>query len=225
MIFPAPLSSRTFAGLLLAALLFSGCANGELVMPRMTGPLFKPGNHLGEVRLPVAIRRVALLPLHGGQVVPAESLDMLDRGFMQELLRVERFEAVLLTRETMVRLFGEKQFSSVEALPHEFLAAIARDQAVDGVLFVDITSYSAYQPLQIGVRAKLAATATGNLLWSFDTLFSADNPTVVNSARLYAQGGKKGARPLIDRSSSVLQSPSQFGAYAAATTFATLPPR
>lgn len=213
------------AAALIAGLFQAGCVNGEFVGPRVRGPVYKPANHLGDVRLPVSIRRVALLPLHGGRVVPPESLDSLDRAFLQELLRVERFEAVLISRETMERLYGEKQFSSVEALPHEFLATLARDQAVEGVLFVDITSFSAYPPLQIGVRAKLAATSTASLVWSFDTVFSASNPAVANAARLYAMGGTKGPRPLIDRSNSVLQSPAQFGAYTAAATFATLPPR
>ena len=222
---PSAFSRGAFISALLGLLLLAGCVNGEYVGPRIRGPVYQPDNHLGDVRLPVALRRVALLPLHGGQIVPAESLDTLDRAFFQELVRVQRFEAVPVTRETMARLFGEKQFSSVEALPHEFLATIARDLAVDGVLFVDITSYSAYPPLQIGVRAKLAATASGNLLWSFDTMFSADDPAVANAAKLYAMGGKKNPRPLIDLSSGVLQSPTQFGAYAAAAAFATLPPR
>ena len=210
---------------LLAISLLAGCVGGEYVGPRLSGPVYQPNNHLGDVRLPAKLRRVALLPLHGGPTVPPESVEALDRAFLQELLRTQRFEAVPVTRETMARLFGERQFSSVDALPHEFLAIIARELAVDGVLFVDVTSYSAYPPLLIGVRAKLAATGDGSLLWSSATLFSAGDPAVVNAARLYAMGGTKGPRPAVDLSGSVLQGPTQFGAYAAAATFATLPPR
>lgn len=222
---PFRFSSTGLFVALLGTLLQFGCANGEFVGPRIRGPVYQPDNHLGDVRLPVSLRRVALLPVHGGAIVPQESLVTLDNAFMQELLRAQRFEAVLVTRETMVRLFGEKQFSSVQALPHEFLSILARDLAVDGVLFVDVTSFSPYPPLQIGVRAKLAATATGDLIWSFDTIFSAADPAVANAAKLYAMGGKKAPRPPIELSSSVLQSPTQFGAYAASAAFATLPPR
>ncbi|MBI3885838.1 MAG: hypothetical protein HY302_08955 [Opitutae bacterium] len=220
-----PRCAPLLGALLLGVLAQSGCAHGEFVGRRLSGPVYQPDNHLGDARLPAALRRVALLPLHGGTIVPAESLVTLDQAFLQELLRVQRFEAVLVSRATMARLFGEKQFSSVEALPHEFLAVIARDLAVDGVLFVDVTNYSPYPPLRLGVRAKLAATATGELVWSFDTIFSAADPAVANAAKLYAMGGRKAPRPPVELSSSVLQSPTQFGAYAAAAAFATLPPR
>lgn len=218
--------SSLFLRLALAAgaVLLAGCTSSEMAKFAVKGPFFQPANAIGVTRLPPTLHRVALLPIHGGADVPADTLAALDAVFASELMHVERFEVVPVARETMDRLFGALQVNSVDALPHEFLGTLARELGVDGVIFVDLTSFSAYPPLAMGVRAKLAETETAGILWSFDTLFSAANPAVANSARRHA-AGVGAANPPVDFTRTSLQSPTRFGAYVASATFCTLPPR
>ena len=121
------------------------------------------------------------------------------------------------------RLFDRPRILSSEVLPPDFLSLLSREYGADTVMFVDITSLSTYQPLIIGLRTKLAS-ANGTILWAFDTLFSASNPAVSNSARCHDRKRYFATNPG-DMSYTVLRSPMRFADYAAATAFATLPPR
>ncbi len=140
------------------------------------------------------------------------------------LSRTQRFEVVDVTRAQLVRFVGSYQLNSSEALPHDLLDTLRKELAVDAVMFVDLTSFSPYPPLLVGLRAKLTALEDGKFLWNFDVTFSAADPTVVNAARRFALGAVQTDTP-VDVSRGALQSPSRFIAYAASTAFATLPPR
>ena len=103
----------------------------------------------------------------------------------------------------MSRRFHAEALSAASTLPPELLPMLQREFAADAVLFVDLTAYSAYRPLLLGLRAKLATIDGTRLLWSFDDSFAASNPAVANSARHYFLGG-----PLpTDLTPAVLQSP------------------
>ena len=171
-------------------------------------------------------RRVVLLPVHGGTLAPEESVAALDPVFVTALQRENRFEVVLLSREACLRKFRATEFSSSAALPRGFLEALRQEFAADAVLFVDLTVFSAYHPLALGLRGKLVTldpAGAGRLVWTFDNVFSAANPAVVNSARRFFQDNDRGGVPA-DLSAGILQSPGRFAGYAAAAMFATLPP-
>jgi hypothetical protein len=214
---------RPFALALLALLaVFAGCAAVPLNDPARTGPFFTPENHAGEPSLG-GLRRVVLLPVCGGTIAPPESAEALDPVFASELQKQNRFEVVALTRQEFRRQFGLEEISSTAALPREFMAVIRREYAADGVLFVDLTAYHSYRPLTLGIRAKLATVGDVRLVWTFDSIFAADNPAVANSARHYFLESDRSGVPA-DLTPVVLQSPSRFATYAAAAAFATLPP-
>lgn len=185
---------------------------------------FQPANFNGEPQLPASLHRVLLLPLCAGTAAPAETAGVMDDIFAAELLKQLRFEVVRLSRAECQRRFGVAEFSSTAALPHDFLSTLGREFGVEAVLFVDLTSYRAYRPLALGVRAKLATVEETRLLWSFDEVFSADDPAVSNSVRRYYGAVDASGIPL-DKAYGALQSPGKFAAYVAAATFNTLPPR
>lgn len=185
---------------------------------------FVPANHHGEPKLPAEVRRVLLLPVSGGRIVPVETATTLENVFAAELLQQRRFEVVRLSRTECQQRFGAAEFSSAAALPHDFLPALARSFAVDAVLFIDVTVYRAYRPLAIGVRAKLATVDSTRLIWNFDEVFDSDDVAVANSVRRYYETGGAGRTP-VDAYHGAKQSPSRFAAYVAAATFETLPPR
>lgn len=204
-----------------------GCAS----MKDLTGQKPKPvapvrRNFVGDKRLPQSLLRVVLMPVSGGDAASPESAAALDAVFATELVRQKRFEVVTLSREECRRRFGDEALSSSAALPPDFLDEIARDFAAQGVVFVDLTSYHPFRPIGLGVRAKLALTAGGRLIWSFDDLFTAEDPSVLAGIKKFyaVAGGDRGETPA-NLPEAALISPSRFGGYCASATFETLPPR
>jgi len=186
------------------------------------GPFFTPDNHVGEPSLG-GIRRVVVLPLWSGALTSVESAAALDPVLVSALQQANRFEIVTLSREECLRRYRAESVSSAGALPHDLLATLKREFAADAVLFLDLTAFRAYRPLSLGLRAKLATLDGTRLVWTFDNVFSADDPTVANAARNFFLASDHRGVPG-DLTPAVLQSPSRFAAYAAATMFATLPP-
>jgi len=212
-----------FLSAAVACALVAGCASPR--EGRTDGKkYFTPTNYTGDLRLPVNLRRVLLLPVSGGTIVPPETAATLEEVFVTELQRRLRFEVVRLTREECQQWFGAPDFSSVGVLPHDFLPTLGRKYAADAVLFVDVTSYRGYRPLVLGVRAKLATVEQTRLVWTFDEIFSAEDPAVSNSVRHFYGAADPSGIPL-NPGHGALQSPAKFAAYVAAATFDTLPPR
>ena len=199
-----------------------GCMTPAVNDPARVGPFHTPSNHVGERSLG-GLRRVVLLPVCGGTLAPQETVAAFDPVFAAALQRQNRFEIVVLAREDCLRKFRVPEFSSAASLPRDFLATLKRDFSADAVLFVDITVFRAYRPLALGLRAKLATLDGTRLVWTFDDVFSADDPAVANSARHHTLTRDRGDVPA-DLSPAVLQSPARFADYAAMAMFATLPP-
>lgn len=208
------------AGLLLGQ---AGCQSPVVADPARSGPFFQPVNHAGDLALPPTLRRVVLLPVAGGEFADGVALAGLDAIFGTELQRQNRFEVVVLDRSECRRRFGAEEFSSSAALPRDFLPKIRREFAADAVLWIDVTAYRSFRPLTLGVRGKLATITETRLLWTFDTIFSANDPLVANAARHHFIDQTQTTVPA-DLTPAVLQSPSKFATYVAAATFATLPP-
>jgi hypothetical protein len=221
--FPFP-TSRWIAGIVTIAsfAVVAGCMQPGPYDAARVGPFFSPTNFAAEPTLG-GIRRVVVLPVAGGTLAPSEAVAALDPVFVTALQQENRFEVVTLTREDCLRRFHAESLSSAAALPHDLLPTLRRDFAADAVLFVDLTAYSAYRPLTLGLRAKLATLDGTRILWTFDTLFSAADPAVANAARHHFLGADRAGIPA-DFTPSVLQSPSRFAGYAATAMFATLPP-
>jgi hypothetical protein len=213
-------------GLACAACVLAGCATVHpgIADPARTGPFFTPHNHVGAPRIPAAVRRVVLLPVHGGEFAPVEMSESLDPVFAAALEKQMRFEVVTLPRDECQKSFGVPDISSASALPHDFLRIVGEKYGAQAVLFVDVTAYRAYRPLTLGVRAKLANVSDRTLLWTFDEIFSTTDPLVVNSVRRFYSPDEFGAVPF-DLSTDALRSPGRFAGYVADAVFKTLPPR
>lgn len=204
--------------------LFAGCAaipNAGHISEKPSQPLRL--NHGGDAKLPSVIKRVILLPLAGGSVASPESVSALDPVLIAALQLQNRFEVVPLTREECRRYFQNDEISSVSAIPANLLSVLKREYAADAVLFVDLTVYRAYHPLAIGLRAKLATLEEAHLVWTFDTVFSADDPAVADNAVRFLKSRDQGGLPA-DLIAVDLESPVRFGTYASTAMFATLPP-
>jgi hypothetical protein len=217
---------NVFRGLTLLALvaLLAGCSELPKPDPLKSGPFFTPVNVKSAGPLPAEVKRVVLLPSWGGPELTEQTLDRVDTAEQTEVTKTNRFETVVLSRETLYRLAGKRSLSSVENLPAHFLERLTKDYGADAVLFSDVTSYSPYPPLVLGLRCKLARLSNGDILWAADNVFSAAEAGVTNSARKFARelGADRGPA---DLSHAILQNPSRFAAYVSAATFSTLPSR
>ena len=203
------------------AAFFGGCAHPSMVDAARLGPFYAPGNFAGDANLGI-VRRVALMPVWAGTGVAPEAVAALDEVVLAALQRQNRFEVVQFTREECRRRYVMDAVSSSNALPSDLLEMLKREHAVDAVMFVDLTVYQAYKPLALGFRGKLAAVDGSRLMWTFDNLFSSDEPAVANAARRHFVNRDRSVPT--DLTAAVLQSPSKFAGYAATAMFATLPP-
>ena len=218
--------SLRFAFLFVVLALLTACSG--LHMPgadsAKTGPFFTPTNTTNRGPLPLAMRRVLVLPVSGTSQMTEETLHSIDEQVNAELTRTSKFETVVMTRDDMKQMYGQFSISSVAELPMGFFEKLAKTYGVDAILFTDITTYSPYPPLSIGVRQKLARASDRVIWWAADNVFSAADPAVANSARrsVLKLGTDRGPG---DLSHTVLQNPTRFAAFALSETFATLPSR
>lgn len=201
-----------------AALVGSGC---ETLKVTKAEPSPHPENYFTATAHGEALRRVALLPLFS-ETYPDQYLRDLDAMFQAELSKKGLFEVVRVSRADMEALFGERQFSSTEALPANVLSRLRERCGADGVLFTDLTHFSPYRPVSMGVRAKLVAASTGQIRWAFDYVFDSGNAAVADAAKHFQLTRSNEHQPLTNDGGSVLLSPSRFAKYVASETYASL---
>ena len=205
----------------LLAVFTGGCAT--LHWPRTEVAVAPPPrNYFAPATPDGQFRRVALLPMSSGSF-PDQYVRALDAAFLSELSKRGLFEIVPVSRAQMEALFGERQFSSTETLPADALLRLQERCGVDGVLFTDLTHFSPYRPVSMGVRTKLVAVATGEIRWAFDDVFDAGNTAVAEAAKRFQLACSNEHQPLTSDGGSILLSPSRFAKYVANETYASLP--
>jgi hypothetical protein len=184
--------------------------------------VFKPHNYHSDPALSPNLHRVVLLPVHAGVVIDQQTAETLDPVIVESLVRQLRFEVVTLSREQCEKTFGTLDLSSSEALPDNFLQTLAQRFGVEAVMFVDVTSYSPYPPISVGLRGKLVSCSDSHYIWNFDEVFSTGNPEVITGLRVFFVTSGHSPYP-VDLSLNALQSHSRLAYYASYTIFSTLP--
>lgn len=204
------------------AAVFALFAGGCATLKQASVPVATPvENHFAHPVPGEQLRRVALLPMYSG-AYPDQNLRALDTAFLSELSKRGLFEVVPVSRGQMEALFGERQFSSTESLPASALARLRDECGVDGVLFTDLTHFSPYRPVSMGVRTKLVAASTGQIRWAFDYVFDAGNAAVAEAAKRFQVTNSNEHQPLTTDGGSILLSPTRFAKYVANETYASL---
>ena len=157
------------------ALLLAGCETLPLSKPdgARTGPFYTPSNVRAAARLPESVRRIVLLPCGAADLrITEDTLRDLDRSLAAALTRSARAEISTLDRATLGRIAGRPNLLSTSVLPADFLARVSAATGADAVLFVDVTAYSPYPPLVLGLRGRLIETKEAVSLWNFDNILS-----------------------------------------------------
>jgi hypothetical protein len=200
-------------------LLLGGCQTGKKAVTFVKTP--PPQNYFSGEPIGIPMRRIALLPIYNDKY-PAEQLRVLDAAFNAELTKKSIFEVVPVSRSAMESLFGQRQLASVENLPSDLLEKLRERYGVDGIVFTDITHYSAYRPLAIGVRAKLVDATSGEIRWAFDYMFDSGNPAIAQAAKVYQTRYNLDSLPLPSDGGTVLISPTRFAKFVANQTYVSL---
>lgn len=203
-----------FFGLLYLS--FTSCSTP----PKIAPPPPPPQNYFSAAS-GQPMRRVAFLPIWNARL-PAEYLQDVDSAFSTELAKRALFEIVPISRTQLSNIFGERQLSSVEILPAEALAKLRAQFGVDGVLFTDLTQFSPYRPISMGVRSKLVDAQSGSIRWAFDYVYDTGNGSVAAAAKNYQRLYTNPNLPLPSDGGSILLSPSRFSRYVASETYGTL---
>lgn len=185
--------------------------------PARTANFYKPP--MPDKSMPM--RRVAMLPLSGGQVTP-EALRDITAAFHAELSKKALFEVVPISGSELEAMCGQRQLSSVAPLPAQVLEVLREKYGAEGVLFTDITHLHAYRPIAIGVRAKLVDVGSGAISWASDCVYDSGHPAVAENARLFQRQYSDPHRSIADDGGSVLISPSRFAKFVANATFSSL---
>jgi hypothetical protein len=203
-----------------AALLLPGCEMFQKKPVHFVKPP-PPQNYFSSEPVGIPIRRVALLPIFN-EKYPQEQMRELDSAFNAELTKKSLFEVVPVSRAAMENNFGVRQLASVENLPPDLLTKLRDRYGVDGIIFTDITHYSPYRPVAIGVRTKLVDASSGDIRWAFDYIFDTGNPSIAQSAKAYQARFGNDSQPLQGDGGTILLSPSRFAKFVANQTYVSL---
>lgn len=184
----------------------------ELDAPQSWFPAAGPGR---------TVRRVAILPVYHPRL-PGDWLKEVDFAFNGELSKKAVFEVVPITRSVMELLTDRREISSVERVPGDLFRKLRDQYGVDGVMFNDLTQYSPYRPVSLGVRSKLVDIESGNILWASDVTLDSANTNVAAAARAYEKVLGRDYSPVQPDGGTVLMSPRMFAQFAAFSNYASL---
>jgi hypothetical protein len=209
------------------AALLTGCAFMSPSVRRALATPYKPVNVSRlQATLPESIRRVALLPVprsraDANQVAGVDSLEPL---FLIELDKRHAFEVIPVSSERLRTLTGGGAWGADDRLPADFFERLRQVTGCDAVIFISLTTFQAYPPLQIGWKARLVDCQQRLTWWAVDEVFDAGSDAVAAAAIAFANSELNPPDSAVD-GAAVLRSPRRFGQYTASAIVSTLPGR
>ncbi len=171
---------RTFCLLALLSLIAvgSGCKNKDFIPepPKLTSYSTREFEW-------DEVQRIAVMPFANRSNIPAAS-EQVQQALVAELQKSGRFEVVQV-REDSQNPKAEDVFASGK-FDEEQLLHVKHRYQVQGVLFVQITHYSGYNPPQLGLSMLLVSPAEGVVISALDGLWDMRDTGVLGRARHYA---------------------------------------
>jgi hypothetical protein len=221
------MSVRLVCAAFVLPVFLSGCALMPASVRRAVAVPYKPTNvAVKQPQMPATIRRVAVLPLprSRGNENQTAGISLLEPVFRAELQKRNLFEVIPISFETAQELSRGASWSADAALPPDFFDRVHGLTDCDAVVFVSLTAFRAYPPLQTGWKARLVDCRTHDTWWAVDEVFDAGSESVVAAAESYARTQLSQPNPLLT-DTGVLHSPLRFGQYTANAVAQTLPSR
>jgi len=172
-----------------------------------------------EAKLPAQLRRVAVLPLPAGS-----GRELLESVLSRELAQRRLVEVVPVSAEWLRQATGRAEWLATDELPVDFFQRIRAGTGCDAVLFVRVTEFQPYPPLQVGWNVRLVECESARTVWAVDEVFAAGDPAVAAAARRY-HAARLRTVPALASSDGMLLSPRWFGQFAAHAVVGTMPGR
>ncbi len=212
--------------LVTTTILLAGCSVPPTVRRSLATP-YHPVNvtRLAEV-LPDTIRRVAILPIPRSRTDSnqAAGADALEPEFRAELHKLKKFEVIPVSPEKLHVLTGGTDWAADDRLPADFFERLRQATGCDAIIFLSLTTFRAYPPLQVGWKARLVDCEKHLTWWAVDEVFDAGGNAVAAAAVGFANRELNLPESAAD-GAAVLRSPRRFGQYTANAIVNTLPGR
>lgn len=216
---------RIAAVLLTAALLAPISGSSASLNLFDWGPTWEPKNvYINKAILPVAMRRVAVLPMALATSDPMleAGRDNLNDVVFAELRATRRFEFLRVEPDSLRRWTGREFWKASDELPTDWMEILREQTGCDAVLLLELTHYRPYAPVAVGFHLTLVTARDRLVWWAVDELLDAGEPSVARSARKFYRkhvGGRRtGSDPRF-----MVKSPRLFARYAMHCLAATLP--
>ncbi len=131
------------------------------------------------------VHRIMVLPFKEADGVDANT-ESVRSAFLNELLKLRRFDIVPLPDGAVDHV------QMYDSLTHgkyakEVLVELASRYQVDGVLAGRVTSYRAYEPVNLGISFRLYSLHTGTVVWAADALYDMSDMSVSEDLEHYAK--------------------------------------
>ena len=218
---------RALSLVLAPAALLAGCSVMPASARRAMTPPYQPSNvAVRQPTMPESIRRVVVLPIprSRGDANQSSGASLLEPVFLAELRKRQAFEVIPVSPAVLRDLTAGSEWSADVALPPDFFKRLNQATACDAVVFVSLTAFRPYPPLQTGWKARLVDCRDHETWWAVDEVFDAGSESVIAAAQSYARGDLSQPNPLL-ADTGVLHSPLRFGQYTAYAVAQTLPGR
>ena len=212
--------SRSLFNISLVGLLLGACHTETKRYPTQRSPE-APQNWFLPSGPGRPLRRVALLPVWNERFTEGLLRDI-DYAFGEELSKKALFEVVPITRGDLEGLIGMRMVASYDRISGDLFLRIKDRYGVDGVMFNDLTFYSPYKPVGLGVRSKLVDIESGRIHWASDVMYDSGNASVSEAAKSYQRVLGKDNFMTHGDGATVLLSPKLFAKFAAYSNFASL---
>lgn len=205
--------SHKIIPLLLVAGLLSGCFRSKREQVPFLQSEYFPKNVSYRMSTG-SILRVVVTPLFNyGAEISDSDLKKIENSFRQALLKKGCFECVFENDIPFIDYARE--------VPDTLFENLMRKYDADAILFMGLTQYSPYTPIQLGARMQLIELCSNKIIWGIDEVFDASQEKVYFGVKHFQRAHTLSPFETLDDLGQL--SPEYFSAYVGRTIYETLP--
>ena len=205
--------SRKIVPLLLICGLLSGCFRSKREQIPFLQTEYFPKNVSYRMSTS-AILRVVVTPLFNyGAEISNNDLKKIENSFKQALLKKGSFECVFANDIPFI--------DYARAIPGNLFENLMEQYNADAILFMGLTQYSPYTPIQLGARMQLIELSSNKIIWGIDEVFDASQEKIYFGVKHYQKAHTLNSFETLDNLGQL--SPEYFSAYVGQKIYETLP--
>lgn len=205
--------SHKIVSLLLIAGLLSGCFRSKREQIPFLQSEYFPKNVSYRMSAG-SILRVVVAPLFNyGAEISADDLRKVERSFNRALLQKGCFECIFENDIPFV--------DYARTIPGSLFEQLIKQYNADAILFMGLTQYSPYTPIQLGTRMQLIELCSNKIIWGIDEVFDASQEKIYFGVKHYQRAHTLNSFETLDDLGQL--SPEYFSDYVGQKIYETLP--